>query len=316
VSADVPYERGLHEVGDGVFAWLQPDGGWGWSNAGLVRGDGGSLLVDTLFDLRLTRAMLDAMAPITATDPIQTLVNTHANGDHCYGNQLVTGAEVIASAASAAEMEALPPSALDVMKTLDLGDAANRYVQGAFGPFSFVDIEPPHPDRTFSDRLCLEVAGEPVELVEVGPAHTAGDVLVHLPDRSAVFTGDILFIGGTPLVWDGPIRNWIDACDRILAFDCDVIVPGHGPLTDADGVQATADYLAFVHQEASRRHAAGLSATEAAWDIDLGDYGDWGEFERIALNVDAVYREIDESYESPGVLPLFTLMAEIRDART
>ena len=57
----VAYEKGLHELGDGLYAYLQPDGGWGWSNAGLVAGDGTSLLVDTLFDLGLTREMLDAM---------------------------------------------------------------------------------------------------------------------------------------------------------------------------------------------------------------------------------------------------------------
>ena len=48
----VAYERGLHELGDGLFAYLQPDGSWGWSNAGLIAADGTSLLVDTLFDLR------------------------------------------------------------------------------------------------------------------------------------------------------------------------------------------------------------------------------------------------------------------------
>ncbi|MET1041080.1 MAG: MBL fold metallo-hydrolase [Acidimicrobiales bacterium] len=316
MTTTVPYERGLHEVGDGVFAWLQPDGGWGWSNAGLLRGGGGSLLVDTLFDLALTRSMLEAMAPITATAPIATLVNTHANGDHCYGNQLVTGAEVIASAAAAAEMEQLPPSTLGLMTSLDLGDTTNRYVRMAFGPFTFDDIEPPHPDRTFSGGLSLDVAGRPVELVEVGPAHTAGDVIVHLPDAATVFTGDILFIGGTPLIWDGPVQNWLDACDRILGLGCEVIVPGHGPLTDADGVRATAGYLHFIRAEATARHEAGMSATEAAWDIDLGDFGAWGEAERVALNVDAVYREIDPTYETPGVLALFTLMAEIADART
>jgi len=315
VTTTVPYTRGLHEVGDGVFAWLQPDGGWGWSNAGLLRGDGGSLLVDTLFDLDLTRAMLDAMAPITATAPIATLVNTHANGDHCYGNQLVTGAEVIASAASAAEMEQLPPSTLGMMTSLDLGDATNRYIKAAFGPFTFDDIEPPHPDRTFSGSLSLEVAGQPVELIEVGPAHTAGDVIVHLPAAGAVFTGDILFHNGTPLIWDGPVQNWLDACDRILALDCAVIVPGHGPLADTQAVRDTAGYLTFVRDEATARHAAGMSATEAAWDIELGAYTDWGESERIALNVDAVYREIDPAYDIPGVLALFTLMAELADAR-
>lgn len=82
-STDLPYSLGLHEIGDGLFAYLQPDGGWGWSNAGLVTGGDGSLLVDTLFDLDLTQAMLDAMAKVTDTQPIGTVVNTHANGDHC-----------------------------------------------------------------------------------------------------------------------------------------------------------------------------------------------------------------------------------------
>ena len=94
-----------------MFAYLQPDGGWGWSNAGLVVGDDDSLLVDTLFDLKLTAEMLERCRR-HRHQADRTLVNTHANGDHCYGNQLVTGAEVIASEASAAEMAELPPAML------------------------------------------------------------------------------------------------------------------------------------------------------------------------------------------------------------
>ncbi len=77
------------EAGEGCHAYVQGDGSWGWSNAGLVLGDGCSLLVDTLFDLPLTAEMLAAFATRTATAPIGTVVNTHANGDHCYGNELV-----------------------------------------------------------------------------------------------------------------------------------------------------------------------------------------------------------------------------------
>src|SRR5262245_38398857 len=107
------YTKGLHEVGPGCFAYLQPDGSWGWSNAGLVTDAGESLLVDTLFDLRLTREMLEAMRRATpAAGRIGTLVNTHANGDHCYGNSLVRGAAILASKACAAEMAELPPAAL------------------------------------------------------------------------------------------------------------------------------------------------------------------------------------------------------------
>ena len=107
----VRYTKGLHEVGDEVWAYLQPDGGWGWSNAGLITGGGASLLVDTLFDLKLTSEMLESMRHATpAAGRIGTVVNTHANGDHCYGNALVAGAEIVASKNCADEMMELPPS--------------------------------------------------------------------------------------------------------------------------------------------------------------------------------------------------------------
>src|ERR1700760_1510333 len=107
--SDASYTRGLHEVGDGLFAYLQPDGGWGWSDAGLVVDGERSLLIDTLFDLRPAEEMLQTMrraAPAAAQ--IDTLVNTHANGDHCYGNQLVGDALIVASERTAQEMSALP----------------------------------------------------------------------------------------------------------------------------------------------------------------------------------------------------------------
>ncbi|WP_163592847.1 MBL fold metallo-hydrolase, partial [Klebsiella pneumoniae] len=79
------------------FAYLQPDGSWGWSNAGLIADRGQTLLVDTLYDLKLTREMLDTMrASVPAANSIGTLVNTHSNADHTFGNQLVEGAQIIA----------------------------------------------------------------------------------------------------------------------------------------------------------------------------------------------------------------------------
>ena len=133
----IPYERGLHLVGSGVFAYLQPDGGWGWSNAGLVLGRDDALLVDTLFDLRLTREMLLAMHGQLAGRPISTVVNTHANGDHCFGNELIPDAEMIASRAAAAEMPEAPPGLLGQLVSADLDEPLAGFVKGAFGPFHF-----------------------------------------------------------------------------------------------------------------------------------------------------------------------------------
>ena len=308
------YERGALELGDGCHAFLQPDGGWGWSNAGLVVGDGASLLIDTLFDLRLTREMLDSFAPFTRSAPIASLVNTHANGDHCYGNQLVDGAEIIASTAAAHEMAAVPPSTLAAMNAAP-GEIGELF-RGFFGAFKFDGIEQRLPTRTFDGRLDIDVGGRPVELIEVGPAHTDGDVIAYVADAKTVFTGDILFIGGTPIVWAGPLSNWVAACDLMLGMDIETVVPGHGPVTDKGGVAEVRDYLAFVDREATGRHGAGIDAFEAARDIAhlLGSYRTWGEFGRVAVNVETVYRTLDPNHASPDVVEQFRRMASIERA--
>lgn len=306
------YTLGLHELGDGCHAWLQPDGGWGWSNAGLVVGDGQSLLVDTLFDLKITARMLDAMTPHTGGAPISTVVNTHANGDHCYGNQLVRGAEIIATESAAEEMREVPPSMLAALNKApgEVGDLFRSF----FGAFEFDGIEPVLPTRTFTGRFEFEVGGRAVELVEVGPAHTRGDALVFVPEAKVVYTGDILFIGGTPIVWAGPLSNWIAACDLICAADVDHIVPGHGPLTDKAGVVAIRDYLAYVEREATERQQGGMDAWDAARDIALNGFAEWGEFGRLAVNVDAVYRTLDPDHKSPDVVEQFRRMHQMENA--
>jgi cyclase len=314
------YRRGLHEIGDGLFAWLQPDGGWGWSNAGLiVEGgprDGAAALVDTLFDTALTAEMLAGMEAATGfgAASIGQVVNTHANGDHTHGNHLLEKAEIIASEASAREMEAFSPALLAQLKAAggagQLG-VAGTYFAEVFAPFDFAGVKERAPTRTFCGHETLNVGGRAVELIEVGPAHTAGDVLVHVPQAKAVFTGDILFIEGTPIMWNGPVSNWIAACDRIIAMDVDVIVPGHGPLTDKAGVREVADYLAFIAREARARYDAGLPAEDAARDIGLGRYATWKDAERIAVNVDTLYREFSSDASPPDAIRLFGLMGQL-----
>ena len=301
------YSKGLHELGDGCFAYLQPDGGWGWSNAGLVVGDGASLLVDTLFDLKLTAEMLQSMSRVVGAAPIGTLVNTHANGDHCYGNQLVHGAEIIASERAAHEMTEVPPSMLAALNKAP-GEVGELF-RGFFGEFDFEGIEYTLPTRTFEGRLDIEVGGRVIELIEVGPAHTAGDVIAYVPDAKTVYTGDILFIGGTPIVWAGPLTNWINACDLMLGMDIETVVPGHGPLTDKRGITRVRDYLSYVQTEATDRFHAGLDAWDAARDISLNGFEGWGEFGRISVNVDTVYRSLNPNHETPNVIEQFKRMA-------
>ncbi|MBW2270783.1 MAG: MBL fold metallo-hydrolase [Deltaproteobacteria bacterium] len=307
------FEKGLHEIGNGCWAYLQPDGSWGYSNAGLVTDGDASLLVDTLFDLPLTEAMLSAMRDATpAAREIETVVNTHANGDHCYGNSLVRDATIIASKASLEEMDEVPPQLLaQLLESADQLGPAGQFFERIFGRFQFAGIEQVKANRAFEGELEVTVGDKAVHLIEVGPAHTRGDVLVHSVADRAVFTGDILFIEGTPIMWAGPVDNWIRACERIEAMDVDVVVPGHGPIVGRAGVAAVREYLAYVRDEARKRFDAGLSAADAARDIALGDFASWGDAERIAVNVETLYREFDPNLEPANLVELFALMGEL-----
>lgn len=307
------FRRGLEDLGGGLYAWLQPNGSWGYSNAGLVTDGDQSLLVDTLFDLPLTEAMLAAMRDAApAARKIDTLVNTHANGDHCYGNQLVGDAVIIASKSSAEEMEQVAPDVMaGMIRNADQLGPAGEFFARIFGDFQFDGIVPTPPTRTFEGEMIHRVGDKEVHLIEVGPAHTRGDVLVHVPADGVVFTGDILFIDGTPIMWEGPVGNWIRACDRIVEMQPRVIVPGHGPLTDTDGVRSVKRYLEYVRDEARVRYDAGLSPADAARDIALGDFSSWLDAERIVVNVHTLYREFSGDHQPPSLIEIFGLMAEL-----
>ncbi len=306
------YQRGAHEVGDGLWAYLQPDGGWGWSNAGLVTDGDAALLVDTLFDLRLTRQMLDDLRAVSpAAAAIGTVVNTHANGDHCYGNQLVADAEIVSSAASAREMDEVPPATLaGLMRGADeLGDAG-AYLRDIFGPFTFDGIEPVAPTTTFDGHLELGVGDRVVQLLELGPAHTRGDVVVHVPDADLLFTGDLVFHGGHPIVWAGPVSHWVEACDRMLALDAATVVPGHGPLSDRTCIEDQRGYLTWLVDEGTPRLLGGMAPLDAARDLAGGPYAGWGEGERLVVNLTALGRDLGLDPPS-DVLTLFGGMAAL-----
>lgn len=126
-----------------------------------------------------------------------------------------------------------------------------------------------------------------------------------------LFAGDILFIGGHPVMWAGPVGNWIAALDRILALDPRAIVPGHGPLTDRAGVEHLRRYFEHVTEEARARHAKGMTALEAARDMPMDEYPTWDEAERLVVNVATIYREIEGDTAQPDPVTSFTQMAEL-----
>ena len=192
-----------------------------------------------------------------------------------------------------------------------------RGMARALADWDFAGIELRPPTTLVDDRLALELDGITVHLIHVGPAHTAGDVIVHLPAERVVFTGDVLFRLCTPIGWEGTFDGWIRALDTIIALDPVVVVPGHGPLSGLEGPREMKAYLAYVRGEAARFYAAGLSTRDAASRIDLGPYAGWTEPERVVFQIERAYRELrGEPWDAPiDVTKLFRDMHALRTAR-
>lgn len=198
--------KGLYEVADGVWAWVAATGSWGYSNAGLIAGHDASAMVDTLYDLHLTRELLDAIDPLLAGRPLTDLVNTHGNGDHCFGNQLLPArVHVHAAPDAAATLEAESPGQLAALLRQDLGPVLGPFLHRCFGDFDLDGIVLRTADILIEAETTLPVGGRPVQLLPFPPAHTSADVAIHVPDAGVVFTGDLLFVDGTPVMWAGPL---------------------------------------------------------------------------------------------------------------
>lgn len=325
------FDGGLVPVGDRAWAWLQPNGGLGESNAGLIAGHGASLLVDTLWDARLTGVMIGAAQEVTAAAgaPITTLLNTHGDGDHWYGNGLLAdGVEIVASARAIEQMREEPPSMLT--RLAPIGPAAGlagripllpggrsmrglaRFA-GALQSYEFGDLEPRLPGRSFSDSLDLDIGGRRVEVIEVGPAHTAGDAIAWLADARVVFAGDIVFTDVTPIMWAGPVRNWIDALERIEQLHPEVVIGGHGPPCGPEGVRELRDYWVWLRDEIvasgddsphdlAERLVRSNEYASAPW-------GAWRNPERTLVNVARIVATHGDEGQSIGTLERIRLIA-------
>jgi cyclase len=249
---------------------------------------------------------------VPAAARIDTLVNTHANGDHCYGNQLLGDARIVASKRAAEEMGELPPAALAALveQAPSMGQLGAFFLD-CFGAFDFRGIELLLPQQTFSGEMTLAVGGRELRLIEVGPAHTRGDVLVHAPDERVLFCGDILFSGHHPIAWAGPVSNWIAACERILAMDVEVLVPGHGPLAGLHAMRELKAYFEYLYAQARERHAAGMTALEAARSIAHDRWADWGSAERLVVNIANIYGELEGEQQPVNPVAAFEQMAAL-----
>jgi cyclase len=290
----------LEEVADGMYAYVQPDGGWCVSNAGLLVGRDSVTVIDTAATERRARLLRSAIATITPVAP-GILVNTHHHGDHTFGNHVFQPeAVIIAHELARREM-------------IDGGLGLTRlWPQVEWGE---VRVTP--PVVTFADRLLLHVDDLPVELRHVGPAHTTNDVVAWVPGRRLLFAGDVLWSGGTPFVLMGSVAGSISAIERLRALRPETIVCGHGPVAGPEVLDTTLAYLSWLRDVARAALAEGLTPLEAARANRHGPFADLPDAERLVGNLHRCYAELRGA--APGepvdVVTAFREMVELNDGR-
>jgi cyclase len=270
----------LIEVADSVFAYVQPDGSWWINNTGFVVGQSSIVCVDACSTERRTRAFRETIASVSLA-PISTLVNTHHHGDHTYGNSIIGAATILGHENCRTEV-------------IRSGLPANS---GIWDPVEWGAVEIAPPTITFVDRVTLWSDDKPMDVSYVGQAaHTTNDSLVWLPEQRVLFCGDLLFNGGTPFLLMGSVAGAIDVLrDVVAAIPASTIVPGHGVPCDQALITTTIGYLEFVLATAKQARESGATPLEAAREIDLGEYADWLDRERIVGNLHRAYVDLDAS---------------------
>ncbi|GAA2879349.1 MBL fold metallo-hydrolase [Actinoplanes cyaneus] len=291
-------EASLTEVADGVYAYVQPPGGWCVSNAGVVAGPDGALVIDTLATERRARRLRDAVDALRP-GPRRTVVNTHHHGDHNFGNHLFgPAAQVVAHELARTEMA-----------------ATGMALTGLWPDVQWGDVRVTLPTLTFAGRAAVHVGDRRVELLHVGPAHTTNDVVAWLPDERVLFAGDVVLSGSTPFNLMGSVSGALVAVRRLRELGARTIVCGHGPVAGPEVFDTTTDYLEWIQRLAADGAAAGLTPLEVARESGTGDFGHLIDPERIVGNLHRAYAEL-----GPGdlgrpldVVSIFGEMVEYND---
>ena len=222
------------------------------SNVGVLKTDEGSIVVDTMTFAVQGREIREQAERLGG--PVRALVNTHYHFDHTHGNPAFpSGMPVHATQRTRAYMDALD---------------ADYWAGEAAGTL---------PNRTFTDEATIELGGKTVRLLHLGRGHTDGDLVVHFVEDRVIHTGDLFFNGRYPnidLEAGGSVQEWSATIDRMLELDFEKVIPGHGPVTDAEGLRAFQRFIGQLADVGREAEAKGWSLEEAqastALDADAG----------------------------------------------
>jgi cyclase len=271
------WEPGVKQLAPNIYAYIQSKATWYRSNAGFIVGKDYVVVVDSLATVGLTQRFKDEIRKVT-DKPVRYLINTHHHGDHTYGNHVFAGATIISHDNCRRELTHASMMDPNLLNTI-------------FPEFDFRGIAVTPADITFDKQLTLHMDGQEIRLLHFGVGHTIDDIIVYLPAESIIFAGDFIFLYSTPLGMEGSFAGWLRNLDAMENLGAQTYVPGHGPVCEVEGLNLCRDYLVLVQGEAKKRFDKGMTVDQAAKDIDLRQFRQWPNHERILLNLERLWRE-------------------------
>jgi cyclase len=221
--------------------------------------------------------LLSAIRSVTKA-PIRYLVDTHYHGDHVFGNQYFVPAPIIGHINSRREL----------IEKFDANMQRYRNTRPELIP-ELEQIRMTLPDLTFEDRMNIRLGDREIQLIYLGRAHTAGDILLHLPQDGILYAGDIAFHKVLPAFPDGHITKWLEAMEQTARIDVQTIVPGHGPVGGKAEFEEAKELMAHLHSEVRRGFDQGLTEEETARNVNLGKFGNFLGQDRVGLVTHMAY---------------------------
>lgn len=259
----------LINVGEHSWAYLQPHQGWCVSNSGVVSGERGNFIVDTLATESRTARFLSGAAQATGRDPVGA-VNTHFHGDHTYGNWLLPRTcPIYASGSTADEARQSGLGLMQLWPDADWGEIRLRVAE-----------------EIIDSRTTVDLGNVVVDLIPTGLGHTSGDVIAWVPADGVLYAGDLVMADTTPFYLFGDLDGAESSLAFIKELDPAVVVPGHGPLLDGlKAVDEGFSYIAWLRQMCEKVQTDGVPPGDLASWLPACPFPDWAENERDPANV-------------------------------
>lgn len=256
------------------------------SNSAFVVTSEGVIVFDTLGTPALGAQLLKAIRSVTAA-PIKTIYISHYHADHMYGTQAFseTGAEIVTS------------------------DGAKRYLEGevaeqrllerriSLSPWVDGDTRIVEPDRYVQGEERFTLGGVDIRVVDVGSAHSEGDLILYVENDGVLFSGDIIFEGRIPFLGTSSSADWLAVLSEMEQADVRAIVPGHGKSAKNPQqiVSLTKNYLSFVRDSMKQAVDDWVPFDQAYEEVDWGDFIEYPAFlEANRRNAYGIYLSLEQ----------------------